>query len=138
MGSQIILFWGMKLDTAKKKKQCWWSCVNWPCRGAWMRLFVTSKVHICTQILGSDCQQLLSWKFMSPGICDIITKVYEFDELRFVEITHYLQPVIPLYKIVAKQRKMCYSARNVSSKKTEILFWYMYKYVRKISKKFGI
>ena len=59
-----------------------------------MRLFLTSKVHIRAQILGSNCQHLLTYKFMSPGIWDSLTKVHEFDELRFVDITHYFQPVL--------------------------------------------
>ena len=59
-----------------------------------MCLYLTSKVHICAQSLGSICQQLLSCKFMSPGIWDIITKVHEFDEIHFVDIFHDLQPVI--------------------------------------------
>ena len=59
-----------------------------------MRLFVTSKVHLRAQILGSNCQQMLSCEFMSPGKWDIITKVNEFDELRIVDITHYLRPDI--------------------------------------------
>ena len=42
---------------------------------------------------------------MSPEIWDITTKEHEFNELRFVDIAHCLQPVIPNHYIKWLQNK---------------------------------